>query len=258
MKLQSRNTVLTFTLLAMAISLGACKPADKSASGASDKDKAGETAAATAIPGLPTEKEQVSYVIGQDIAKTLDSIKGEVDVDTMAKAMKSSFAGEKPLITEAQGMAIRDAFGKRMQAKQLADQQAAAAKNQKEGDDFLAANGKKPEVKTTASGLQYQVVREGTGAKPTADDTIKVNYLGTTLDGKKFDSSYDRGQPAEFKVGGVIAGWTEGMQLMSVGSKYVFWIPSKLAYGPQGTQGGPIGPNATLKFEVELLSIDGK
>jgi FKBP-type peptidyl-prolyl cis-trans isomerase len=258
MKLQSRTTVLTFTLLAVAISLGACKAADKSASGASDKDKATETAAVTAIPGLPTEKEQVSYVIGQDIAKTLDSIKGEVDVDTIAKAMKTSFAGDKSLLTDAQGAAIRDAFGKRMQAKQLAEQQAASAKNQKEGDEFLAANGKKPEVKTTASGLQYQVVREGTGPKPTAEDTIKVNYLGTTLDGKKFDSSYDRGQPAEFKVGGVIPGWTEGMQLMSVGSKYVFWIPSKLGYGPQGTPGGPIGPNATLKFEVELLSIDGK
>jgi FKBP-type peptidyl-prolyl cis-trans isomerase FkpA len=256
MKLQSRNTVLTITLLALAVSLGACKPADKSAS--SDSATATETADVNAIPGLPTEKERVSYVIGQDIAKTLDPIKGEVDVDTITKAIKTSFSGDKPLLTEAQGVAIREAFGKRMQAKQLADQQAAAAKNQKEGDDFLAANGKKPEVKTTASGLQYQVLREGSGPKPKLGDTIKVNYLGTTLDGKKFDSSYDRGQPAEFKVGGVIPGWNEGMQLLSVGSKYVLWVPSKLAYGPEGTQGGPIGPNATLKFEVELLSIDAK
>ena len=169
MKLQSRNTVLTITLLALAVSLGACKPADKSASGDSDKATA---SGVNAIPGLPTEKEQVSYVIGQDIAKTLDPIKGEVDVDTIAKAIKTSFAGDKPLLTEAQGVTIREAFGKKMQAKQLADQQAKAAKNQKDGDDFLAANGKKPEVKTTASGLQYQVIREGKGPKPTADDTV--------------------------------------------------------------------------------------
>lgn len=255
MKLQTRNTVLTIALLSLAISLGACKAADKSASGDSDKAAA---SGVNAIPGLPTEREQVSYVIGQDIAKTLGPIKGEVDVDIIAKAIKTSFAGDKALLTEAQGVAIREAFGKKMQAKQLADQRAAATKNQQEGDAFLAANGKKPDVKTTASGLQYQVLHEGTGAKPTTDDMVKVNYRGTTLDGEKFDSSYDRGQPAAFKLGQVIPGWTEGLQLMTVGSKYVLWIPSKLAYGAGGTPGGPIGPNATLKFEVELLSIDGK
>ena len=259
MKLQARNTVLTITLLSLAVALGACKPADKSAaSTGSDKTSAGATADANAVSGLPTEKERVSYMIGLDIAKTLEPIKGELDVETVAKAISTSFAGGKPLLNAAQDMAVREAFGKKMQAKQLADQQAVAGKNQQEGDAFLAANGKKPEVKTTASGLQYQVIREGTGPKPTAEDMVQVNYVGTTLDGKPFDSSSNHGGPADFKVGGVIPGWNEAMQLMSVGSKYVLWVPAKLAYGEHGTPGGPIGPNATLKFEVELLKINGK
>ena len=218
----------------------------------------GETSTVVRGYQLPTEKQRVSYMIGLDIAKTLEPIKGELDVDTVAKAIGTTFAGGKPLLNDAQNMAVREAFGKKMQAKQLVDQQATAGKNQQEGDAFLAANGKKPEVKTTASGLQYQVVREGTGPKPKADDMVKVNYVGTTLDGKKFDSSYDRGQPAEFKLNQVVPGWMEGVQLMGVGSKYVLWVPGKLAYGERGTPGGPIGPNATLKFEVELLSINGK
>lgn len=259
MKLQTRNTVLTITLLSLAVALGACKAADKSDAGKNaDKSSTDATADVNAVPGLSTEKQRVSYMIGLDIAKTLEPIKGELDVDTVAKAIGTTFAGGKPLLNDAQNMAVREAFGKKMQAKQLVDQQATAGKNQQEGDAFLAANGKKPEVKTTASGLQYQVVREGTGPKPKADDMVKVNYVGTTLDGKKFDSSYDRGQPAEFKLNQVVPGWMEGVQLMGVGSKYVLWVPGKLAYGEHGTPGGPIGPNATLKFEVELLSINGK
>ena len=259
MKLQARTTVLTITLLSFAVALGACKAADKSAADkGADKASAAGIADADAVPGLPTQKERVSYMIGLDIAKTLAPIKGELDVDTVAKAISTSFAGGKPLLNDAQNLAVREAFGKKMQAKQLGDQQRVAAKNQQDGDAFLAANGKKPGVKTTASGLQYQVLREGAGPKPTADDMVKVNYLGTTLDGTKFDSSYDRGTPAEFKLNQVVPGWMEGVQLMSVGSKYVLWVPGKLAYGERGTPGGPIGPNATLKFEVELLSINGK
>ncbi len=259
MKLQARNTVLTIALLSLTGILGACKASDKTAAANSaDKSAAGKSADIGAVPGLPTEKDRVSYMIGMDIAKTLEPIKGELDVDTVAKAITTSFAGGKPLLNDAQNLAVREAFAKKMQAKQLADQQAAAGKNQQEGDAFLASNGKQPGVKTTASGLQYQVLREGTGPKPKPEDMVKVNYVGTTLDGKKFDSSYDRGQPAEFKLNQVIPGWMEGVELMSVGSKYVLWVPGKLAYGPQGTPGGPIGPNATLKFEVELLSINGK
>jgi len=130
------------------------------------------------------------------------------------------------------------------------------AKNKQEGELFLAENGKREGVRTTASGLQYQVLREGTGAKPAATDRVKVDYRGTLLDGTEFDSSYARGRPAEFALNGVIKGWTEGLQLMPAGSKYKFFIPAALAYGERGS-GQRIGPNATLVFEVELLEILG-
>ena len=126
--------------------------------------------------------------------------------------------------------------------------------NANEGAAFLAANAKNPGVVTTASGLQYTVVKLGTGPKPKSTDTVKVNYVGTLLDGTEFDSSAKNGGPISFAVDQVIAGWTEGLQLMPVGSTFTFWIPSKLAYGEKGTPGGPIKPDATLKFEVELLS----
>jgi FKBP-type peptidyl-prolyl cis-trans isomerase len=142
-----------------------------------------------------------------------------------------------------------------MQAKRVAEQKAAAEKNKGEGSAFLAKNKSKSGVKTTASGLQYEVEKEGTGPKPKATDTVKVNYLGTKIDGTKFDSSYDRGQPATFVLTQVVPGWQEGITLMPVGSKYRFWLPASLGYGEKGTPGGPIGPNATLVFEVELLDI---
>ena len=129
-----------------------------------------------------------------------------------------------------------------------------AAKSKEEGEKFLAENKTKEGVITTESGLQYQVVTEGTGAKPTAEDRVKVHYTGTLLDGTKFDSSVDRGEPAEFGVNQVIKGWTEGLQIMPAGSKYIFWIPSELAYGERGA-GQDIKPNSVLKFEVELLEV---
>lgn len=130
--------------------------------------------------------------------------------------------------------------------------EAAAAKE--ESEKFLAENKTKEGVITTESGLQYQVITEGTGAKPTAEDRVKVHYTGTLLDGTKFDSSVDRGEPAEFGVSQVIPGWTEGLQIMPAGSKYIFWIPSELAYGERGA-GQDIKPNSVLKFEVELLEV---
>src|SRR3546814_376928 len=140
-----------------------------------------------------------------------------------------------------------------MQQKQAEESAAKARKNSAEGEEFLATNKTKPGVKTTASGLQYQVLRAGNGAKPQATDTVRVHYLGTLLDGTKFDSSYDRNEPAQFALNQVIPGWTEGVALMPVGSKYKFWIPGNLGYGERGA--GPIGPNSTLVFEVELLDI---
>lgn len=215
-----------------------------------------KTADADAIPGLKDEKARISYMIGMDIGKTLEQVKDEVDVATLEKALRTSLEGGKPLMTEEQAAKVREAFAQKIQAKRIAEQMQAASKNLKAGQDFLATNGKKPGVVTTPSGLQYQVITAGTGPKPKESDIVRVHYTGTLLDGTKFDSSLDRGQPATIPLQQVVPGWREGIQLMPVGSKYRLWIPGNLAYGEQGTPGGPIGPNATLVFEVELLGIE--
>jgi FKBP-type peptidyl-prolyl cis-trans isomerase FklB len=147
---------------------------------------------------------------------------------------------------------------KEMQEKQQAKAAAEGDANKKEGDAFLAANKTKEGVVTLPSGLQYKILKEGNGPKPTASDSVVCNYKGTLINGTEFDSSYKRGEPATFPVTGVIKGWTEALQLMPVGSKWQLFIPPDLAYGPRGTPGGPIGPNATLIFEVELISIKDK
>ena len=254
MKPAVRATVLAIaSVLALAAcDKGAQKPADAAAEAAKPADAA-DPKAAGKYPGLPTEKEQISYTIGMAMGKQLGEIKDEVNLDTVVKAMRAQLAGEKLLLTEDQGKAIFEAFGQKMQAKQIAKMMADAKANQENGDKFLAENGKKPGVVTTASGLQYQVLTEGTGAKPGPKDGVKVHYKGTLLDGKTFDSSYDRGQPAVMPLEGVIPGWSEGLQLVKVGGKTKFWIPAKLAYGEQAPP--MIGPNQVLVFEVELLDI---
>ena len=203
---------------------------------------------------LETDKDKISYVIGLQIAGSLVQIKDEVDLKVLVRGMETGLAGTEPAISQEEAMAVQQAFSERLQAKQAAAQQEAATKNRTEGEAFLAANKSKAGVKTTESGLQYQVVTEGTGPRPAATDTVKVHYTGTLLDGTKFDSSVDRGEPAQFALNAVIPGWTEALQLMPVGSKYTLWLPSELAYGDRGTP-GPIGPNSTLVFEVELLEI---
>jgi FKBP-type peptidyl-prolyl cis-trans isomerase FkpA/FKBP-type peptidyl-prolyl cis-trans isomerase FklB len=209
---------------------------------------------AVAVDKLTTEKDKVSYMVGMDLANNLGQIKSEIDIEILVQALKTQLAGGKTLLTAEEAGQVRSEFMRRLQAQQEGQQRERAEKNKAEGDAFLAANKDKPGVKVTASGLQYQVMREGEGAKPTTNDQVKVHYLGTLIDGTKFDSSYDRGEPAQFPLNGVIAGWTEALQLMPVGSKYKLFIPSNLAYGDRGTP-GPIGPNATLIFEVELLEI---
>ena len=215
---------------------------------------AGPAVAQQKVTKLDTEKQKVSYMVGMMFGQQLGSIKDEIDPAIVAQAMSTSVAGGDLLMTQEEAQQVSQEFSRKMQGKMEAERKAAADTNKAEGDKFLAGNKGKPGVKTTASGLQYQIVSEGRGPKPTANDTVRVHYTGTLLDGTKFDSSVDRGQPAEFPLSGVIPGWTEGLQLMPVGSKFKFWIPANLAYGEQGTP-GPIGPNQTLVFDVELLEI---
>lgn len=254
MKSSLRIPLTALALASLSVLATGCKPtakpADKPAATADAK-----TDAATAIPGLATEKDQVSYMIGMDLAKSLEPVKDEVDLDTMTKAMKAALAGEKPLMTEEQAAQVRESFGQKVQAKRIAEMMAAAKKNLDKGKAFLAENAKKPNVTTTASGLQYEVLEQGTGPKPSLTDTVRVHYSGKLLDGKTFDSSYERGEPVVFSLQQVVPGWQEGIALMPVGSKYRLWIPSELGYGEKGTPGGPIGPNETLVFEVELQDI---
>lgn len=250
-----RSTALAVaTLLALSACKGENKPVDVSSSSA-DKAEAGKAATdKTGYPGLPTEKEQVSYTIGLAMGKQLTEIKDEVNLDTLIKALRAQMAGEKVLLTEEQSQQIMQGFAQKMQAKQISKMMEEGKANLEKGEKFLAENANKPGVVTTPSGLQYQVLVEGKGPKPKAEDGVKVHYQGTLLDVKEpFDSSYKRGEPAVLPLNGVIPGWAEGLQLMSVGSKYKFWIPAKLAYGEQAPP--MIGPNQMLTFEVELLDI---
>jgi FKBP-type peptidyl-prolyl cis-trans isomerase FklB len=201
---------------------------------------------------LNNEIDSVSYSLGVNIANNIKS-QGFDDINpaAMAKAIEDVYTeGTEPMITAEEAGNFLNNYFQTLQAKK---QEAAT----KEGAEFLAQNAARPEVTTTESGLQYEVLTQGDGPKPAATDEVTVHYHGTLPSGEVFDSSVDRGQPATFGLNQVIKGWTEGVQLMNVGSKYRFVIPSDLAYGPRGA-GGKIGPNATLVFEVELLSIAGK
>ncbi len=211
-------------------------------------------ALAGAVDKLTTEKEKASYMVGLDVANSLKPIKDEIDIAVGVQAFKTALEGGQSLMTPEEALAVRQTFMQQLQSKQAETQKVAAEKNKVEGEKFLAANKSKAGIKSTASGLQYEVIKEGTGPKPGPNSQVKVHYLGTLIDGTKFDSSYDRQKPAEFALNGVIPGWTEALQLMTAGSKYKLFIPSNLAYGDRGTP-GPIGPNATLVFEVELLEI---
>lgn len=216
------------------------------------------TAKKPAVLTLNTQKEKASYVIGLNIGRSMH--KDSVDVDTaiLLRGMKDGLAGAKPLLTDDEARAVMVALQADLRTKQEEKMQALAETNKKEGDAFFAENKTKDGVVTLPSGLQYKVLVEGTGPKPTATDTVVCNYKGTLLDSTEFDSSYKRGQPVTFPVNGVIKGWTEALQLMPVGSKWQLFVPPDLAYGARGGPGGGIGPNATLIFEVELMSIKPK
>jgi len=209
---------------------------------------------AGAVDKLTTDKEKVSYMVGMDVGQSLTQIKDQVDVAIVIQALQATLKGEKTLLTAEEAGTVRQEFMNKMRAEQTAKVKAEAEKNKAAGDKFLADNKGKPGVKVTASGLQYVVLKQGQGKKPGPNDQVKVHYLGTLIDGTKFDSSYDRGQPAEFALNGVIPGWTEALQLMNQGSKYKLFIPANLAYG-ESDPPGPIGPNSTLVFEVELVEV---
>ena len=185
--------------------------------------------------------------------------KDSVDVDTaiLLRGLKDAMAGGKALLTDDEAKAAMVAIQADLRKKQEAKMEIAGGENKKEGDAFLAANKAKEGVVTLPDGLQYKILKEGAGPKPSAADSVVCNYKGTLIDNTEFDSSYKRGQPATFPVGQVIKGWTEVLQLMPVGSRWQVFVPSELGYGPRGA-GGAIGPNAALIFEIELLSIQGK
>ncbi len=212
-------------------------------------------AAGPAAAAPTTDKDRTSYAIGQNIGKSLKPASGDLDLDVLKAAIDDVLTGRPSRMTDAEIQSALQGFSAKMQEKQAAESKAQAERNAAAGKAFLAENARKPGVVTTASGLQYRVLKAGNGPKPAAGATVKVHYVGTLLDGTKFDSSYDRGEPMTFPLGGVIRGWTEALQLMPVGSKYKLWLPPELAYGPQGTPGGPIPPDATLVFEVELLGL---
>ncbi len=205
-------------------------------------------------PQLKDQKDKASYSIGYDIGETFKKQNVDLNPDALFTGLKEALSGKEAALSKEEREKTLQAFQKEMMEKQIAASKEAATKNAAEGEKFLAENKKKDGVKTTASGLQYKVLKEGSGASPKETDTVVTNYRGTLIDGTEFDSSYKRNEPASFPVNRVIKGWTEALQLMKPGAKYQLVIPAALAYGERGA-GQLIGPNATLIFDVELLSI---
>ena len=224
--------------------------------------KTATAAKSTAPAPLKTRKEKFSYALGMDIGTqvggSLKKQSVEVDWNLTAEGLKDAMSGGKTRMTQEEAKAVLDEVQAEVRKEQQEKMQQAAATNKAEGEKFLAANKTKEGVVTLPSGLQYKILKAGDGPKPTASDQVVCNYRGTLINGTEFDSSYKRGQPATFGVGQVIKGWTEALQLMPVGSKWQLFIPSNLAYGERGEPRGGIEPNATLIFEVELLSIVDK
>ena len=203
---------------------------------------------------LQTAEERLSYTIGMDVANMLVEQGLEIDLETFFAGFSARYRGEETLLTEAEADAERNAYIERRQREIEAEREEVAQRNLEAGRAFLAENREREGVIETSSGLQYRVIEPGEGRSPSATDTVTVHYRGTLIDGTEFDSSFRRGQPATFPLNGVIPGWTEGVQLMSEGARFEFFIPADLAYGDQGRQ-GPIAPNSTLIFEVELIEI---
>jgi FKBP-type peptidyl-prolyl cis-trans isomerase len=206
---------------------------------------------------LKTDKDKVSYALGMNLGANLKRDSIDIDTAILVRALKDTVAGGKTLLTESEARAALTQLQTQVRGKQMEKMKLAGEVNKKEGDSFLSANKTKDGIVTLPSGLEYKILTQGTGPKPGATDTVVCNYRGTLINGTEFDSSYKRGQPATFPVTGVIKGWTEALQLMPVGSKWQLFLPAELAYGERSPS-PEIGPNSTLVFEVELLSIQAK
>jgi FKBP-type peptidyl-prolyl cis-trans isomerase FklB len=255
--LRSMATVLVAGIVLLGGAAAQQTPAKPSQSTATTTHRRTATAAAKPKPlVLTTEKDKQSYAIGLNVGKSLHRDDIDVDPKIVLQGLQDAMADGKVLLTDDQIKTVMTGLQNQVRQKQEEKRQALAESNKKDGAAFLAANATKEGVVTLPSGLQYKVLTPGTGAKPTATDSVLCNYRGTLLDNTEFDSSYKRGQPATFPVSGVIKGWTEALQLMPAGSKWQLFIPADLAYGERAQ--GPIGPNATLVFELELLSIQPK
>jgi FKBP-type peptidyl-prolyl cis-trans isomerase FklB len=212
--------------------------------------------AAEPIKSLDTQDQKVSYSFGLVLGKRMTNDMPDLNIEVFVQGLKDAYSNNTQLITDEQVAKILSDFQRDMQQKQFEQVQKAGEENKKAGMEFLAANKNKEGVVTLESGLQYKVLTEGKGKQPGPSDVVKVHYTGSLINGTVFDSSIDRGQPVTFPVNGVIAGWTEALQLMPIGSKWQLFIPSDLAYGPNGNRS--IGPNETLLFDVELLDIEAK
>ena len=259
-------TLLAASMMLAGTALAQQAPAAKTPPATSAKPKTSTTPAAkprAVTPGtqapleLKTSKDKFSYALGMNLGANLHRQAVDVDPAILQRGFKDGLAGGKTLLTEDEARAalleVQTEIRKKLQEKMQAEGDA----NKKAGDAFLAENKTKEGVVTLPDGLQYKILKEGSGAKPAATDSVVCNYRGTLINGTEFDSSYKRGQPSTFPVGGVIKGWTEALQLMPVGSKWQLFIPSALAYGERAP-GGEIGPNSTLIFDIELLSIEQK
>jgi FKBP-type peptidyl-prolyl cis-trans isomerase len=252
-------TLAVAALVAMVGVVGAQQsgqPAQKPAAPA-QKPAAQSAQPSTAQPqaGKPESvADRASYAIGFNFGRQFKQNDITVNNDLLMKGLRDALGGGQGSLTDEEMQTAMQAFQQQVMQQQAEKQKVVGEKNKAEGEAFLAKNKERAGVKTTASGLQYEVMKEGTGPQPKATDTVTVHYQGTLMDGTEFDSSYKRGEPATFVLNQVIPGWTEGVQLMKVGSKYKFYIPAALGYGDRGA-GGVIGPNAPLIFEVELISV---
>jgi FKBP-type peptidyl-prolyl cis-trans isomerase len=245
----------TLSCLSLALSCTAAmaqQTATTPAKPAAQTGSAPATGTAQASP-YTTDKEKASYAIGENIGKSLKHDQLDVDPNIVSQGLKDGLSGTPSKLSDAEAQAAMTNLRNKVMAQRQEEQQKTGDVNKKAGEQFLAENKTKPGVVTLPDGLQYKVLKEGTGPKPKASDTVSVNYRGTLIDGTEFDSSQKHGEAATLAVGQVIKGWTEALELMPVGSKWQIYLPADLAYGAQGA--GPIGPNSTLIFDIELLSI---